>query len=874
MKRMILIDGNSLMYRAYFGIADTSTLKPNSKGVFTNAIMSFARMMNHILQEQFDNILVAFDAGKHTFRHDIMTDYKAGRAHMPEEMRMQIAHIKNLLDLLGVKRYEVALYEADDIIGTMAKKAEGEGYHVDIYSSDKDLLQLITDNTTVHLTKKGLTDLEDYTPSHFEEVYGIKVPQFIDLKALMGDKSDNISGVPGIGIKKAVKYLCEYKSVEGILENILSLKGKDKENFEASKELALTCKKMVTILRDAPIEISLDETKKKEVNFDKLREFYEYLELPSLLRELNKLKPQAEVYNMSYRVIDNPIDINDALDDNSSLIFESSEYNYHRANLLYIGLKNKKGNFIILPDLLYQSIDLQLFMADKENHKSIYDYKKAYVLLKKMGFELNGVDFDMLLGAYVLNPSITKNEFKMVASSFNYYKLRFDEEVYGKGVKRSIPEPSLLMEHVISKVECLYLIKNQIISSLKENDQYDLLTQIEIPLSRVLGKMEFEGIKVDLNELDLQKKDLEERINFIESEIFRLAGETFNISSPKQLGVVLFEHLGLPSSKKTKTGYSTDQSALEEVKHLHPVVEYILNYRMLTKLYQTYIIGLNEQIFADEKCHTIYEQALTQTGRLSSIEPNLQNIPIRTEQGRLIRKMFIPSNKNNCFFSADYSQIELRVLAHLANVKKLIEAFNANLDIHSQTAREIFGHDDISPEERRKAKAVNFGIIYGISAYGLATDIGISNSMASDYIKRYYEIYPEIKEYMENTIEFCKENGYVKTIKNRKRFIPDINSKVYNLREFAKRTAMNAPIQGSAADILKIAMINIDSKLESLHLKSKTILQIHDELLFEVWQGEEQKLEELVKNEMENAIKLKVKLSVSHDFGSNWYEVK
>lgn len=874
MKRMILIDGNSLMYRAYFGIADTSTLKPNSKGVFTNAIMSFARMMNHILQEQFDNILVAFDAGKHTFRHDIMTDYKAGRAHMPEEMRMQIAHIKNLLDLLGVKRYEVALYEADDIIGTMAKKAEGEGYHVDIYSSDKDLLQLITDNTTVHLTKKGLTDLEDYTPSHFEEVYGIKVPQFIDLKALMGDKSDNISGVPGIGIKKAVKYLCEYKSVEGILENILSLKGKDKENFEASKGLALTCKKMVTILRDAPIEISLDETKKKEVNFDKLREFYEYLELPSLLRELNKLKPQAEVYNMSYRVIDNPIDISDALDDNSSLIFESSEYNYHRANLLYIGLKNKKGNFIILPDLLYQSIDLQLFMADKENHKSIYDYKRAYVLLKKMGFELNGVDFDMLLGAYVLNPSITKNEFKMVASSFNYYKLRFDEEVYGKGVKRSIPEPSLLMEHVISKVECLYLIKNQIISSLKENDQYDLLTQIEIPLSRVLGKMEFEGIKVDLNELDLQKKDLEERINFIESEIFRLAGETFNISSPKQLGVVLFEHLGLPSSKKTKTGYSTDQSALEEVKHLHPVVEYILNYRMLTKLYQTYIIGLNEQIFADEKCHTIYEQALTQTGRLSSIEPNLQNIPIRTEQGRLIRKMFIPSNKNNCFFSADYSQIELRVLAHLANVKKLIEAFNANLDIHSQTAREIFGHDDISPEERRKAKAVNFGIIYGISAYGLATDIGISNSMASDYIKRYYEIYPEIKEYMENTIEFCKENGYVKTIKNRKRFIPDINSKVYNLREFAKRTAMNAPIQGSAADILKIAMINIDSKLESLHLKSKMILQIHDELLFEVWQGEEQKLEELVKNEMENAIKLKVKLSVSHDFGSNWYEVK
>ena len=874
MKRMILIDGNSLMYRAYFGIADTQTLKPNSKGVFTNAIMSFARMINHILQENFDNILVAFDAGKHTFRHDILTDYKAGRAHMPEEMKMQIAHIKNLLDLLGVKRYEVALYEADDIIGTMAKKAEECGYHVDVYSSDKDLLQLITDNTTVHLTKKGLTDLEDYTPDHFEEVYGIKVSQFIDLKALMGDKSDNISGVPGIGIKKAVKYLLEYQSVEGILENISTLKGKDKENFEANKELALTCKKMVTILRDAPIEVTLDETVRKEPNIEKLREFYEYLELPSLLKELNKLKPQAEVYSMAYKVIDNPLDVVDALDDNSSLIFESSEYNYHRANLLYIGIKNKKGNFIIIPDLLYQSIDLQLFMSDKNNHKSIYDYKRAYVLMKKMGFELNGVDFDMLLGAYVLNPSITKNEFKMVASSFNYYKLRFDEEVYGKGVKRVIPAPEILMEHVISKVECLYLIKNQIIEALKENEQYELLTEIEIPLSRVLGKMEFAGIKVDLTELNRQKKDLEERISFIESEIYRLAGEIFNISSPKQLGVVLFEHLGLPSSKKTKTGYSTDQSTLEEVRHLHPVVDYILNYRMLTKLYQTYIIGLNEQIFSDEKCHTIYEQALTQTGRLSSIEPNLQNIPIRTEQGRLIRKMFIPSNNKNFFFSADYSQIELRVLAHMANVKKLIDSFNNDLDIHSQTAREIFGHDDITAEERRKAKAVNFGIIYGISAYGLATDIGISNSMASDYIKRYYEIYPEIKTFMDNTIEFCKENGYVKTIKNRKRFIPDINSKVYNLREFAKRTAMNAPIQGSAADILKIAMINIDAKLDSMKLKSKMILQIHDELLFEVEHGEEEALEKLVRTEMENAVKLNVKLSVSHDFGSNWYEVK
>lgn len=874
MKRMILIDGNSLMYRAYYGIADVTTIRPNSKGIFTNAIMSFARMINTILKEDFDNILVAFDAGKHTFRHDIMTDYKAGRSQMPDEMRMQIAHIKNFLDLVGVKRYEIPLYEADDIIGTMAKKALDEGYHVDIYSSDKDLLQLIDDNATVHLTKKGLTDLEDFTKEHFKEVYNLDVSQFIDLKALMGDKSDNISGVPGIGTKKAEKYLIEYQSVEGIIANIDKLKGKDKENFENNKDLALKCKEMVTILKDAPIELTLDDTVKKDTDFTALKEFYEYLELPSLLKELNARMPKAEVYSQEYKVISSPVDIHEALLDNSSLIFEASEYNYHKAKLLYIGIKNKNGNFIIMPDLIYQSIDLQLFLSDTENKKAIYDYKRAYVLLKKMGFELNGIDFDMLLGSYILNPALTKNEFKIVASSYGYYNLSFDEEIYGKGVKRQIPEPSILMNHVISKVTCLYVLKNKIIDSLKENNQYDLLINIEIPLSKVLGKMEYEGIKISKEELNIQKKDLEERLTFIESEIYRLAGEKFNILSPKQLGVVLFEHLGLPSSKKTKTGYATDQQALLEVRHLHPVVEYILNYKLISKLYQTYIIGLSEQIFDDGKCHTIYEQALTQTGRLSSVEPNLQNIPIKTEQGRLIRKLFVPSNENNCFFSADYSQIELRVLAHLANVSKLQDAFNNDLDIHSQTAREIFGHDDITPDERRKAKAVNFGIIYGISAYGLATDIGISTSMASEYIKRYYQIYPEIKEYMDNIIEFCKENGYVYTIKNRKRFIPDINSKVYNLREFAKRTAMNAPIQGSAADIIKIAMINIDNKLTKNHFKSKMLLQIHDELLFEVEHGEEKALEELVRYEMEHAIDLNVKLSVSHDFGNNWYEVK
>lgn len=874
MKRMILIDGNSLMYRAYFGIADVTTLKPNSKGIFTNAIMAFARMMNSLLKEDYDNILVAFDASKHTLRHDIMPDYKAGRASMPLEMKMQIAHIKNFLDISNIKRYELLNYEADDIIGTMAEIAKKEGYHVDIYSSDKDLLQLIDDKATVHLTKKGMTDLEDFTVSHFKEVYDLEVNQFIDLKALMGDKSDNISGVPGIGPKKATKYLNDYKNVEGIIENIDKLKGKDKENFEANKELALTCKKMVTILKDAPLEITLNETAKASPDYKKLEDFYDFLELPSLLKDLRAKKPIDRVYDMSYQVISDKEELKKVLLPNSSLIFETFEYNYHKSPILFIGLKNKIGNYIIRPELIIESPDFKLFLEDRENNKAIFDYKRAYVSLKKLGITLNGVTFDMLLAAYILNPSVTKDEFKMIASSFNYYNLMFDEEVYGKGVKRSIPAESIIFEHIIKKVECLYLLKNKIVEELQENDQYRLLTDIEIPLSKVLGEMEFTGITVDKEELSQQKDSLKLRIDEIEKEIYSLANEEFNIGSPKQLGVVLFEHLGLPAPKKTKTGYSTDQETLNSILMLHPIVAKILNYRQLTKLYQTYIEGITGLIYADGKVHTIYQQALTQTGRLSSIEPNLQNIPIRTEEGRLIRKMYIPSKEGNLFFSADYSQIELRVLAHMANVEKLIEAFNNNEDIHTKTAEEIFNKKEITADDRRKAKAVNFGIIYGISAYGLATDIGISNTEAANYIKRYYTIYPEIKEFMDNTIEFCKENGYVKTIKNRKRLIPDINSNAYTMREFAKRTAMNAPIQGSAADILKIAMINIYKRLESEGFKSKMLLQIHDELLFEVEQGEEERLSQMVQYEMKNAVKLHVKLDVSHDFGKNWYEVK
>ena len=873
MKRMILVDGNSLMYRAFYGMGG-GTLTSNSKGLYTNAIYGFARMMNNLIMSDYDAILVAFDAGKKTIRHDWMEDYKAGRSPMPDEFRMQIAYIKEFLDIMRIKRYEQDLYEADDIIGTMAKKAEEDGYHVDIYSSDKDLLQLITKNTTVHMTKKGMSELEDFTPEHFKEVYGIEYTQWIDLKALMGDKSDNLPGVPGIGEKTGVKLLNEYESLEGIISHKDEIKGSVGEKIRNNVESARLCQKMATILRDFDIKISLTDTEKKECDKERLIAFYTELEFKTLLKEITLESPRVIPNQAEYKVIKTNEELLNILEPSSSMIFETFEYNYHKSPLLCIGIKNEKGCFIVEPDMMFNSMDFMMFLSDKNNHKSIFDYKRAYVLCKRLGIELLGVDFDLLLATYILNPSAAKEEFKGIADFYSYSDIYYDEAIYGKGAKKMIPEKSVFFSHVAKKVSCLHELKKEAIDRLNKNNQLALLTEIEIPLSKVLGKMEFEGMKIDLDELNRQEAALSENIKELETKIYSLAKKEFNISSPKQLGTILFDEMKLPYPKKKGNSYSTDIEVLEAIEASNPIVPLIMEYRAKTKLMSTYVTGLRDMIYPDNKVHTIYQQALTQTGRLSSIEPNLQNIPIRTEEGHKIRKMFIPSNKENSLYSSDYSQVELRVLAHMANVKKLIEAFKNGEDIHTRTAQEVFGVKDITPEERRKAKAVNFGIVYGISAFGLAQDLHISNVMAQDFIKKYYEAYPEIKAFMENTIEFCKENGYVKTMKERYRFIPDINSKIYMQREFAKRTAMNAPIQGSAADIIKIAMVNIDKEMEDRNLKSKLLVQVHDELVFEVAKGEEEILQELVRRLMEGAVKLDVPLVVDDSFGKDWYEVK
>lgn len=874
MKRLILIDGNSLMYRAYFGMAAMGNIKPNGKGIYTNAVYAFARMINHLIDSEYDNILVAFDKGKHTFRHDIMTSYKAGRAPMPDEMRMQIAHIKEYLRIMNIAQYEIDLYEADDIIGSMSKMGLDRGYHVDIYSSDKDLLQLITPNSTVHLTKKGMTDLEDYTPEHFFEVYGIDVSKFIDLKAIMGDKSDNLPGIVGIGQVGAIKLLKEYNNLEDIIAHVDNIKGANQNKIKEFKQDALVTKKMVTILQDAPIDITLDDTIKKEADFKALKEFYEYLELNSLLKELTmKDSTEKKEIKRDYKIIKDDSELKNILVSYSTIFVESSDANYHKAQILAFVIKNHLGSFII-DKSLYDNCNFKLFLQDECNHKFTFDYKKTICLLKKIGLPFNGVDFDLMLASYVLDPSLGKAEIKKIALYFNYSDLYYEEEIYGKGAKFKIPEDAKVFEHSVLKACAIHILKKSVEEKLKEARQYDLFKDIELPLARVLADMESRGMMIDKSELERQRGMLEKEIKFLENEIYNLAGENFNIASPKQLATVLFEHMALPYPKKTKGSYSTDATILESLINVHPIIAAILDYRGKTKLYSTYIDGINYAIYEDGKVHTIFEQTLTQTGRLSSIEPNLQNIPIRTKDGKEIRKMFIPESSAYTLYSADYSQIELRVLAHMAQVKGLIEAFHSGEDIHTKTAEEIFRHKNITADERRHAKAVNFGIVYGISAYGLASDVGISNVEAANYIKRYYEIYPEIKVFMDKTVEFAKENGYVKTIKNRVRFIPDINSKVYTLKEFAKRTAMNAPIQGSAADIMKIAMIKIYNEIESRKLKSHMILQVHDEVILEVFKGEEEIIDELVKRNMASAAMLDVPLIAESSFGSNWFEVK
>ena len=859
--KVILIDGSSFMYRAYFALASVGNFMKNSKGLCTNAIYTFINMMTSILKTNPKKILVAFDAGKKTFRHDLCETYKDGRRPMDDEMRVQIPYIKKYLDLVGIPRYEIPLYEADDIIGTLAKEAEEKGYKVSVYSSDKDLLQLITDNITVYKSKKGINDLEEYNKAHFIETYGFDPIKMIDLKALMGDPSDNLPGIKGVGEKTATKLIIEYGSVEGIIENKETIKGKMGDLIREHYEDALMTKKMVTINNASPIEITIDDINRKDES-DELIDFYKDLEFNSFLKK-TKITKISENTN----IVTN--DKTNAFINKSAVHLEMLDDNYHNGKVIGLAVSNSNGNFYFDSEIL-SDLDFKKFMEDETLEKYTYNYKRLKVVLMYHNIFVKGVTFDIELASYLIDPKTVKDDFSKMVGFYNY-DIALDEQIYGKGAKQALPEKNIYVDHIIKKAMAITDLKDTLINKLKEQEQYNLFSNIELPLSDCLGDMEFSGMKIDLDELHRQKDDIKNRIDNLTKDIYEVAECEFNISSTKQLGEILFEKLNLPNGKKTKTGYSTDSDTLESIRYYHELPSLVLEYRRLTKLYSTYLEGI-ENVVSKGFVHTIFLQTSTETGRLSSIEPNLQNIPIRTEEGALIRKIFIPSN--DIFISMDYSQIELRLLAHIANVKEMISDFNNNRDIHEETAKFIYKKDSVTKMERQSAKAINFGIIYGMSTWRLANDLRISNAEAKNFMDNYFLRYAEIKEYMDSIVNYAKENGYVKTIMNRRRYIPELNNPVFMVREAGKRNAMNAPIQGSAADLIKNAMVLIHKKMAELNLKSKLVSQIHDELVFDCVNDEVETIKKIGKEIMENSFKLNVPLVVSVDMGKTLYEAK
>lgn len=875
--KLLLIDGSSVAFRAFFALYNQIDRFKNHSGLHTNAIYGFHLMLDHMMKRvQPTHVLVAFDAGKTTFRTELFADYKAGRAKTPDEFREQFPYIRDMLGALGIAFYELEHYEADDIIGTLDKMAERTEipFDVTIVSGDKDLIQLTDVNTVVEISKKGVAEFEEFTPAYLMDKMGLTPEQFIDLKALMGDKSDNIPGVTKIGEKTGLKLLHEYGSLEGIYQHVDSFKpSKMKENLLHDKEQAFLSKTLATINTSAPITIGLEDIVYQGPDLDRLSQFYDEMDFVQLKNALASQLPQEPVAEIAYQEV---TDIRaDMFSDDTVFYFEALRDNYHREELIGFAWGNQ--------DQIYASADIsllttELFKKVLEQPIATYDFKRSKVLLSHLGLDLPAASYDARLANYLLS-TVEDNEMATLARLYTTIPLDTDEVVYGKGVKRAVPDKAVLLGHLARKVQVLLDSRPVMLDKLAEHEQADLYTDIELPLANVLAKMEIEGIAVNQDSLQEMAEQNKVVIEELTQEIYEMAGEVFNINSPKQLGVILFEKMQLPLhlTKKTKTGYSTAVDVLERLAPIAPIVAKILDYRQITKLQSTYVIGLQDYIMADGRIHTRYLQDLTQTGRLSSVDPNLQNIPIRLEQGRLIRKAFTPSHDDAVLLSSDYSQIELRVLAHISGDEHLIAAFKEGADIHTSTAMRVFGiekPEDVTANDRRNAKAVNFGIVYGISDFGLSNNLGIPRKQAKAYIDTYFERYPGIKDYMERVVREAKDKGYVETLFKRRRQLPDINSRQFNLRSFAERTAINSPIQGSAADILKIAMINLDQALVAGGFETKMLLQVHDEIVLEVPNHELAAIKELVKETMESAVNLAVPLRVDESAGKSWYEAK
>jgi DNA polymerase-1 len=867
MEELILIDGNSLLFKAFYATSYTGNYMVNRNGIPTNGVYGFARMVEKIISTNPKYVIVAFDYGKKTFRNELLDTYKATRKETPQELVPQFALAREYLTAHNITWYEIEGYEGDDIIGTLVDFGEKNNLKVSVYTGDKDANQLISSQTTIYRTDKGVTELDIYNEQTLLDKYGLKPDQFRDFLGLMGDSSDNIPGIKGVGEKTALKLLHQYGTIEGLQEHQDEIKGKMGEKIRAGMEDALMSKKVATILRDIPIDVDLEKATYQGYDYETLKSFYEKYDMNSLIKSMTiEAAPKKE---LKLEIVDHMPEIT-----KDSAVYPSIyDTNYHRSIILGYGIYNDEQAYFISYENALKDESFLAYLKDENKKKYGYDIKSAVIGSRWNGIEINGYTFDLSLASYVLEPAI-KEELKYVCTHFDYEGVQYDEEVFGKGAKKHIPEDDILASHIVSKAKAIYELKDVVTKELKDKNQYELYENIELPVTRILGEMEFAGTEIDLDVLKEMDTAFDETIEKLANDIYRISGTTFNISSPKQLGQVLFEDLGLKGGKKTKTGYSTSQDVLEKIIDAHPVVPLVLEYRMLTKLSSTYLKGLQEQVFPDNKIHTIYKQTLTHTGRLSSVDPNLQNIPVRSEEGKLIRKAFV--SHNGYLVSFDYSQIELRILAHMAHVTNLIDAFNQGKDIHRHTAALVFGvkDEEVTPQMRSQAKAVNFGIIYGMSEFRLSKDIGMSISEARDFINKYFETYPEVKTYMDEVVETCKKQGYVSTLLNRKRYIPTINDKNFMVRQQAQRYAMNTPIQGTGADILKLAMIEVDKALKEKNLKSQMILQVHDELIFDVFEDELEEVMSLVKEKMENCIKMDVPLIVEGNYAKNWCELK
>ncbi len=881
-KKLLLIDGNSVSFRAFFAMHNVLDKFVTGEGIHTNALYAFNNMLELILKdEQPTHALVAFDAGKTTFRTKMFDEYKGTRAKTPQELMEQLPLIQEMLNYRGIKTYELPDYEADDIIGTMSRKAELDGMDVTIITGDRDLTQLATDKVTVKVNVKGVTETEAYTPEHVQEKLGITPKQIIDMKGLMGDTSDHYPGVEKVGEKTAIKLINEYGSVEGIYDHVDEMKkSKLKEHLINDKDKAFLSKKLATINLEAPVELSLGDLEYRGDNQEQLVQFYQKMNFKTFLSRMDI--PQENTSEALADIKVQPLDATaiKAIAGNTkpqTLIVEGFGENYHLAPIVGLAISDGKNYYGTTDVSVLENADLKAWLADETKEKYLFDNKRTIALLHRYGCDIAGISFDMLLVAYLLDTNDNKQDIGLVAKNYNV-NLPSEEEFYGKGVKKAVPEDTdILLNFLAQKAQVIATLKDKMMSELKDNDQDSLYDEIELPLSNVLASMEIKGITVEVSKLKEMENTFATRLAEIEKKIYQEAGKEFNINSPKQLGVVLFEDLKLPVVKKTKTGYSTSVDVLEKLKDKSPVVQMVLDYRQIAKIQSTYVVGLQKFVQPDNKIHTIYLQTLTQTGRLSSIEPNLQNIPIRIDEGKQIRKAFVPQHEDWEIFSADYSQVELRVLAHISGDEHMQEAFKEDYDIHAHTAMRIFGlnsTDEVTPNMRRQAKATNFGIVYGISDYGLSQNIGISRKQAAAFIESYFEQYPGVKKYMDDIVKYARENGYVETIMHRRRYLPDIHSSNFNIRNFAKRTAMNTPIQGSAADIIKVAMINMQKMLKKENLQANLLLQVHDEMIFEAPKSEIETLEKLVPSVMDSAVKLDVPLKVETAHGQTWYEAK